>query len=130
MRLRGDWGTARFSVEVADTAQERSRGLMFRESLPRSAGMLFVYPRPQRVSFWMRNTPLPLDLLFVDAFGAITRIYRQAIPFDESPIPGGDGVLVVLEINGGLSDVYGFRPGDQMQHPAFDQNTAVWPCSG
>lgn len=90
--------------------------------------MLFVYERPQRVSFWMRNTPLPLDLIFLDETGTVTRIHRNAVPFDETPIPGGGGVLVVLEINGGLSEVFGFAPGDEMQHPAFDPAKAAWPC--
>lgn len=90
--------------------------------------MLFVYDRAQRVSFWMRNTPLPLDLIFLDETGTVTRIHPEAVPFDETPIPGGGGVLAVLEINGGLSEVFGFEPGDQMQHPAFDAVTAVWPC--
>ncbi|MCR9085623.1 MAG: DUF192 domain-containing protein [Rhodobacteraceae bacterium] len=128
LRLRGEWGTARFTVEIADTPETRARGLMFRESMPRNAGMLFIYDRPQRVSFWMRNTPLPLDLIFLDDTGTVTRIHRDAIPFDETAIPGGSGVLAVLEINGGLSDIFGFAPGDQMQHPAFDRATAAWPC--
>lgn len=130
LQLRGDWGTARFKVEIADTPQTRARGLMFRESMPRSAGMLFIYDRPQRVSFWMRNTPLPLDLIFLDGTGTVTRIHRNAVPFDETPISGGSAVLVVLEINGGLSEVFGFEPGDEMQHPAFDPGTAAWPCPG
>ena len=115
-------------MEVADTPETRARGLMFRESMPRSAGMLFIYDRPQRVSFWMRNTPLPLDLIFLDETGTVTRIHRDAIPFDETPIPGGGGVLAVLEINAGLSETFGFTPGDQMQHPAFDPADAAWPC--
>ena len=101
---------------------------MHRTSMPKSAGMLFVYDQPQTVSFWMRNTPLPLDLLFFDETGQLTRIHREAIPFDETPIPGGGDVLAVLEINGGLSDVFGFKVGDAALHPSFDPDGALWPC--
>lgn len=128
VRLRGDWGSARFSVEIVDTPETRARGLMFREDLPQTAGMLFVYDQPQPVSFWMRNTPLPLDLIFLDDSGTVTRIHENAVPFDETPIPGGGPVRAVLEINGGLSERFGFAPGDEMQHPVFAPATAAWPC--
>ncbi|WP_193142132.1 MULTISPECIES: DUF192 domain-containing protein [unclassified Meridianimarinicoccus] len=126
--LRGPWGQASFSVEVADDRQERATGLMHRESLPRSAGMLFVYEHPQRVSFWMRNTLIPLDMIFVGDDGRVRRIHQNAIPLDETGIPGGDDIFAVLEINGGLSGVLGLAPGTEMRHPAFDPATAAWPC--
>ncbi|MCV6596158.1 MAG: DUF192 domain-containing protein [Mangrovicoccus sp.] len=128
--LRGEWGSAQFSVELADTHAERAQGLMFRQELPRNAGMLFVYERPQPVAFWMRNTPLPLDLIFFDERGEVIRIHHQAIPYDETPIPGGGPVLAVLEINGGLAKTYGFAPGDEIQHPSFDPEIAAFPCDG
>ena len=127
--LRGPFGTARFSVEIADDAGERARGLMNRESMARSAGMLFVYPEPGRVSFWMRNTLIPLDMIFVGPQGVVTRVHSEAVPLDETPIPGGDGVLAVLEINGGLAEAYGIAPGAELKHPAFGE-TAAWPCEG
>jgi uncharacterized protein len=126
--LKGDFGELRFSVEIADTAQERARGLMFRESMARSAGMLFIFESPQRASFWMKNTLIPLDMLFADKTGTITRIQRDAIPGDLTPLPGGDNVLAVLEINGGLAALYGIEPGAVMRHPAFAQGPAAWPC--
>ncbi|RVT81587.1 DUF192 domain-containing protein [Rhodobacteraceae bacterium CCMM004] len=126
--LRGDWGQARFSVELADEPRERARGLMFRESLPRGAGMLFVYELPQRATFWMENTLIPLDMIFVDARGVVTRVHPEAQPLDRTTIDGGDGVLAVLEINGGLAAVYGIGPGTHLRHPAFDEGLAVWPC--
>ncbi len=126
--LRGDWGQARFSVEVADTVPERAQGLMNRASMPMSAGMLFVYERAQSVSFWMKDTLIPLDLLFVDAFGTVKKVHHNAVPHDLTPIPGGDNILVVLEINGGLAKMMGITEGSQMQHPAFAADTAVWPC--
>jgi uncharacterized membrane protein (UPF0127 family) len=126
--LRGDWGQARFSVEIADDADERARGLMFRESLPGSAGMLFVYDSPQTLSFWMRNTLIPLDLLFIDSRGVVQRVHENASPGDETPIPGGDNLLGVLEINGGLARRIGISPGTQLRHPAFAGRNPAWPC--
>ncbi|MEM9968593.1 MAG: DUF192 domain-containing protein [Pseudomonadota bacterium] len=126
--LRGDWGTSRFSIEIADDPAERARGLMHRESLPTSAGMLFIYEAPQPVSFWMRNTLIPLDILFVDATGVVQHIHHQAQPLDETPIPGGEDVFAVLEINGGLSRQLGISVGTQLRHPAFDALNPAWPC--
>jgi len=125
--LRGDWGQARFSVDVADTPPLRSLGLMHREQMPSSAGMLFVYERPQRVSFWMRNTLIPLDMIFMDVTGTVQRIHENAIPLDETSIFGGDDIQYVLEINAGLSDRLGIEIGSQLRHPALGE-AAAWPC--
>ena len=94
--LRGDWGQARFVIELADTVEERAQGLMYRESMARRSGMLFVYEHPQRAVFWMKNTLIPLDMIFVDATGTIQHIHKDAIPHDETPIPGGEGIFAVL----------------------------------
>ncbi|UOA31963.1 hypothetical protein DSM110093_01745 [Sulfitobacter sp. DSM 110093] len=126
--LRGDWGKARFSIEVADDTAERSQGLMHRRSMPLSSGMLFIYETPQPLSFWMRNTLIPLDLLFIDSQGVIQKIHHSAKPLDETPIPGGDNLLSVLEINGGLSKRLGITEGSEIRHPAFAQNDPAWPC--
>ncbi|MDT8853647.1 DUF192 domain-containing protein [Paracoccaceae bacterium Fryx2] len=128
VELRGPGGQARFTVEVADTAAERAQGLMHRESMPASAGMLFVYERPQRAGFWMKNTLIPLDMIFADPAGRVTRVHSNAVPQDETPIDGGPGVLAVLEINGGLAKRLGIVPGSELRHPALDQATAAWPC--
>ncbi len=128
VKLRGDWGQARFTVELADSEAERNKGLMFRETMPRSAGMLFVYPEPDIVGFWMKNTLIPLDMIFLDETGTVQRIHANAIPHDETPIMGGAGILAVLEINGGMSEALGITVGSQMQHPAFDPQHATWPC--
>lgn len=126
--LRGPWGTARFSVEIADTAESRAQGLMNRAAMPRSAGMLFVYNTPQRVAFWMENTLIPLDILFMTQDGVIQKIHENAIPLDRTNIPGGSDIQYVLEINGGLSSLFGITPGTALRHPALDQSLAAWPC--
>ncbi|PZX13792.1 hypothetical protein LX81_03127 [Palleronia aestuarii] len=128
VELRGDWGAARFHVELADDDAERARGLMHRESLAAGRGMLFVYDRPQRTSFWMRNTLIPLDIIFADAEGVVTRVHENAVPLDETPIPGGDAVQSVLEINGGLSRKIGIGPGTELRHAALPQDGSAWSC--
>ena len=125
--LRGDWGQATFTVEVVDTPETRARGLMFREHMPRLAGMLFIYEEPQSVSFWMKNTLIPLDMIFVGPDGVVSRVHRDAVPGDETPIPGGPGVLVVLEVNAGMTEQFGIAPGTEMRHEAFGPD-AAWPC--
>ncbi|NCO88091.1 MAG: DUF192 domain-containing protein [Rhodobacterales bacterium] len=127
--VQGDWGRANFTVQVADDNAERAQGLMFVEEMPRMEGMLFVYERPQRAAFWMRNTLIPLDMLFADATGTIVTVHANAAPLDETPIPGGDGIQFVLEINGGLAARLGIAPGDLMQHPAIGPAAAL-PCAG
>lgn len=126
--LRGPFGQARFTVELADTDATRAQGLMFRESLPRSAGMLFIYDAPTRASFWMMNTLIPLDMIFVQADGLVSHVHHDAIPHDRTPIPGGDDVLMVLEINGGLARAMGIAPGAELRHPRLDQSLARWRC--
>lgn len=125
--LRGPWGEARFGVELAVTAQERSRGLMHRESLSQSRGMLFVYPRPGAVGFWMKNTLIPLDMIFLDEAGRVVKVHHEAQPHDQTVIRGGGDVKAVLEINGGLARRMGIAAGSEMRHPAFGTG-AAWPC--
>ena len=127
LTIVGDFGQATFSIDVADDPQERARGLMFVEQMPTLSGMLFVYERPQSVSFWMKNTLIPLDMLFASPDGEILRIHENAIPGDLTPIPGGEGIQMVLEVNGGLSSRLGVHEGAVMQHPSFGPN-AILPC--
>ncbi|MEW9920696.1 DUF192 domain-containing protein [Marimonas sp. MJW-29] len=126
--LKGDWGAARFSVEVADDDSERAQGLMNREELALGAGMYFVYDRPRRASFWMRNTLIPLDVLFIDPQGVVRHIHHEAVPLDETPIDGGRGILTVLEINGGLARRLGITEGSLVRHPAHAAWDPAWPC--
>lgn len=126
--LRGAWGQARFSVELAQTRAERNQGLMHRESMPKSAGMLFVYERPGSRSFWMKNTLIPLDMLFFNESGVIESIHHQARPHDLSPHFGGHNIQYVLEINGGMAKALGITEGSEMRHPAIGAEIAAWPC--
>jgi uncharacterized membrane protein (UPF0127 family) len=129
VEFRWPGGKARFAVELADSPEERNRGLMFRESMPKSAGMLFVYETPRRASFWMKNTLIPLDMIFADAAGRVTHVHAMAKPKDTTSIPGGDGVQFVVEINGGLAARLGIKPEAELRHPAINQAGAAWPCA-
>ncbi|WP_375699953.1 DUF192 domain-containing protein [Pseudophaeobacter sp. TrK17] len=128
VELRGSWGQTSFSVEIADDEAERAQGLMFRESMARGAGMLFVYPTPQRVAFWMKNTLIPLDIIFLDQTGRVIRVQADAVPGDLTPLPGGSNVFAVLEINGGLAARYGISIGTEMRHKVFSKTAPIWPC--
>ncbi|MBY6005911.1 DUF192 domain-containing protein [Salipiger bermudensis] len=125
--LRGDWGSVRLRVEVADDAEERAQGLMFVEQMPPGAGMLFVYETERPTAFWMKNTLIPLDMIFADAQGRVVKVHQMAIPHDETPIPSGGPVQYVLEINGGMAAQLGIAEGTEMMHPAISGDP-VWPC--
>lgn len=128
LELRGNWGAASFSVEIADTQELRAEGLMFRESLAPSAGMLFLYESPRRATFWMKNTWIPLDIMFFDETGTLTKLHRNAVPFDTNTIDGGSGVAAALEVNAGMADLLGIEQGTVARHPLIDQSEAAWPC--
>jgi len=107
-------GQIRFTVEIADTAAERSLGLMHRDSIGASQAMLFVYDTPGHPHFWMKDTLVPLDMVFIEADGMVAKVHPQAQPLDETAIDGGEGVQYVLEIKGGLAATLGLVPGDAM----------------
>ncbi len=109
-----------FTVEIADTPEAQRRGLMYRDHLPEDQGMLFVYRAPVFVSFWMKNTQIPLDLIFIAQDGKITGIKNMARPYDESPIPSGAPVKAVLEIKGGLAERLGITKGDRVMWSQSD----------
>ena len=106
----------KFEVEVVTTPETRAQGLMFRKAMPTNAGMLFIYPGEQAVSFWMKNTLIPLDMLFVKADGSIAHIAHNAVPMDETPIDSGAAVKAVLEINGGTANALGIKEGDKVEY--------------
>lgn len=129
VELRGEWGSARFRVAVVDTPATRAQGLMHVEEMPRNAGMLFVYERPQPVRFWMENTLIPLDMIFVAPDGVVRHVHENAIPLDRTGIPGGsDDIQYVLEVNGGVAGDIGIAAGSELRHPSIDQELAAWPC--
>lgn len=112
-------GVLAFEVEMAATPQERARGLMFRTELPEDQGMLFDFGRPQTVRMWMRNTLIPLDMLFVDAAGTIVHVEHEAVPHSEEPRGPNGLVLAVIELAGGTARSRGLDVGDRVLHPLF-----------
>ncbi len=128
IELRQNGVQAQFSIELAMTASEQAQGLMFRESMPQFNGMLFINERPRRVSFWMKNTLISLDILFIDENGVVQNLKHSATPLDTTSIPGGDNIQYVLEINGGLANLLGLSEGAEVRYIGFDQENAIWPC--
>jgi uncharacterized membrane protein (UPF0127 family) len=112
-------GEVALQVQVADTDARRQTGLMFRKSMPETEGMLFVFQPMRQVAFWMKNTFIPLDLLFVDGDGTVVSIARDTVPFSLDPIPSEGPVRAVLEINAGASARLGIAEGDHLRHAAF-----------
>lgn len=109
-----------FHVDLAVTPQQRSRGLMFREAMADDEGMLFLFDREAPRSFWMKNTYLPLDIIFLDRHGVIVSIAADARPLDETTIPSGAPAAGVLEVLAGTSRRLGLEPGDRVIHRAFN----------
>ncbi len=114
--IHSETGAHSFTVEVVDTAETRAKGLMYRQELADDAGMLFDFHEERAVSFWMRNTFIPLDMIFIGADGEIKNIHVNARPHDETGIPSGVPVQFVLEIPGGRSVELGIEAGDQVEH--------------
>jgi uncharacterized membrane protein (UPF0127 family) len=112
-------GRYKFRVELAQTPEQMAQGLMFRRSLDADAGMLFDYRSVQPVSFWMRNTLIPLDMLFISEDGRIAGIHERAVPLSEQAILSPGPVRAVLELNGGTAARLGIKPGDRVLHQAF-----------
>lgn len=112
-------GEVVFTVELARNAEERARGLMHREHLTPGTGMLFDFRTPQRVRMWMRNTLIPLDMLFVNAGGRIVHVEHQAAPHTLHPRGPDEPVLGVIEVPGGTARAAGIREGDLVRHPLF-----------
>lgn len=121
-------GGVTFTVEVADEPEERAQGLMHRTELARDAGMIFVFPRVQPASFWMRNTPLPLDIIFIGDDGRVVNVAADTTPFSEESIPSDGPVRAVLEVNAGLAEEYGIDAGTPVRHPAFQAAQPLWSC--
>lgn len=112
-------GEKSFSIEVADDDRERSAGLMFRTEMDDAHGMLFVFEKQRRVAFWMKNTPMPLDLVFVDEDGRVAAV-MEGVPFSTAPISPDAPVRFVLELKAGTAQKAGIAEGDRMRHPQID----------
>jgi hypothetical protein len=108
-----------FTVEMANTEQERATGLMYRKELPEGRGMLFDFSPAQPVSMWMKNTFIPLDMIFIRSDGRILRIAENTEPHSEKVISSGGLAKGVLEVIGGTARKYGIQAGDQVAHPLF-----------
>ena len=112
-------GSQSFTIEIADDPAEQALGLMFRPSMASDAGMLFVFDPPRPASFWMRNTMIPLDMLFIDDTGRVESIAVRMDTYSTRSSSSDGAVRAVLEINGGLSEELGIAPGAQVVHSAF-----------
>jgi len=112
-------GVHSIDVEIAATPEKQALGLMFRTSLPDSKGMLFQHDRPRELTMWMRNTYIPLDMVFIRADGTVHRIEAHTKPLSEEIISSGGVVSAVLEIAGGAAERMGLKAGDRVRHPYF-----------
>ena len=122
-------GKARFDLEIADDPAEQARGLMFRPELAEQSGMLFVYDPPRRARFWMRNTMIPLDMVFIDDAGRVESVVTRRDTYSERVSESQGDVRAVLEINAGRAAELGIGPGDQAVHPAFGGAPADARCA-
>ena len=109
----------KFEVELATNDTERSRGLMYRKQLGPYEGMLFDFYQEMPVSFWMKNTLIPLDMVFIAADGTVKHVHANAVPLSTETVPSRFPVRAVLEINGGSAALLGIKPGDIVKHPIF-----------
>jgi uncharacterized membrane protein (UPF0127 family) len=121
LTIESSAGRFAFQVEIAATPEERGRGLMFRRTLPDDQGMLFDFGEPRPVAMWMRNTFIPLDMLFIDQNGRIEKIVPNTVPHSEEVIRSDGPVVAVLELRGGVAAELGIEPGDRIVHPLFSQ---------
>jgi uncharacterized membrane protein (UPF0127 family) len=115
-------GVHTFAVEMALTPEQQQQGLMFRRELPEGQGMLFDFRREQETAFWMKNTFIPLDMIFIRADGKIHRIAANTTPLSEALVPSLGPVRAVLEVLGGITRKLGITTGDQVAHPIFKGN--------
>lgn len=124
LTIEGSAGRFEFEVELAVTPAQRARGLMFRESLADDHGMLFDFGVPEPVAMWMRNTYIPLDMLFIRPDGQIGKIVRGAQPLSDTVLDSDEPVRAVLELAGGITAELGIKPGDRVVHPLFERSSA------
>jgi uncharacterized membrane protein (UPF0127 family) len=119
LTIKTDAGSFKFEVEIADEVHERSTGLMFREKMAPTHGMLFDFQREAPVTMWMKNTILPLDMVFIRKNGTVLRIAKNTTPFSRDFITSGGDITHVLELNAGMANQIGLKPEDQIEHRFF-----------
>jgi len=119
--LKTDSGPHSFTIELATTPAERALGLMYRRTLPVDAGMLFLYDKPQPLTMWMRNTFIPLDMVFIGADGKVHRIESRTEPFSTQIISSEGNVRGVLELNAGAAVSIGLKAGDEVVYPGLNR---------
>ena len=119
LQIQSGGRTHDFMVEVAETVEQQAQGLMFRERLGPSEGMIFPFASPRPASFWMKNTLIPLDMIFIRPDGTIARIAENAEPLSERTVPSGEPVVAVLEVAGGTAARLGLKAGDRVEHTLF-----------
>lgn len=124
--IKASDGTERaaVSVELAVTPGQRQFGLMYREHLAADAGMLFVFPAPDQLKFWMKHTEIPLDMIFADSAGVVVGIVAKATPYSEKPVGPDAPALYVLEVNGGFCARHGVRAGDKLSFAGFEPHAS------
>lgn len=117
--IKSQTGEHTFTAEMAVSREEKAQGMMFRTRMGDDEAMLFVYPEPQRMNYWMRNTYIPLDIIFIREDGRILNIIRNAKPQSEDPLKSRGLAIGTLEIRGGRAKELGIRPGDIVIHPLY-----------
>ncbi|WP_376709807.1 DUF192 domain-containing protein [Pseudochrobactrum lubricantis] len=116
LKIQTASGEKSFGLEIADTDQKRSAGLMYRKDFPADRAMIFVFGEERPVMMWMANTPLPLDMLFVRNDGSIARVAENTVPFSKDIVASGEPVAFVIEVNAGIAAKLGIKAGDTVKH--------------
>ncbi len=121
--LHTENGKHKIEVEIADTPESKTRGLMFRSSLGTHQGMLFIYQKDEEILMWMKNTYIPLDMVFIKRDGQVHRIEHNTEPLSEEIISSGGAVSAVLELKAGGAKKFGLKAGDKILHPLFNTSS-------
>lgn len=122
LEITTDSGVHAFVVELALTGDQRATGLMHREQMDEDAGMLFRFEQVRPVVMWMKNTLIPLDMVFIRADGTVANVHQNAVPHSEKTISSAEPVLYVLELNGGIAEKIKLKRGDRVKHPIISAN--------
>ena len=125
MQITTGTGEHTFEIEIAESMEDKSRGLMFRRSLADNAGMLFPYQPAQEITMWMKNTYISLDMVFIRGDGVVHRIAAGTTPFSEEVVASKGDVSAVLEVRAGIAAKIGLKPGDRVRHAYFGKSSSL-----